>query len=62
MNNIKIFIFLLIQIMTINNAVSLGWNVRRIGSNKYELTIRKDNKNNKSCLKQIMNDIVSYDF
>lgn len=28
----------ILQIATIHNALKLGWKVRKIGSNKYELT------------------------
>jgi hypothetical protein len=54
---------LLIQIITIHNAISLGWNVRKIGINRYELTIKKSgiaNAWNIPNLEKIINDIVSY--
>ena len=62
-NQTNIFMLLLIQIITIHNAISLGWNVRKIGINRYELTIKKsriDNAWNIPNLEKIINDIVSY--
>lgn len=40
MNDITSYIIVLyvLQIMSIYNAIIMGWNVKKIGSNKYELT------------------------
>ncbi len=62
-NQTNIFMFCLIQMITIHNAISLGWNVRKIGTNKYELTIKKKQLSNAwyiPDLEKIINDIVSY--
>ncbi|MCJ7637746.1 MAG: hypothetical protein MUO21_09685 [Nitrososphaeraceae archaeon] len=61
--NINMFMFWFIQVMTIHNAISLGWNVKKIGSNKYELSIKKGDEHtswNIPCLEKIINDIISY--
>ena len=61
-NRNNIFLFLLLQMISIYNATMLGWNVKKIGSNTYEFSIKK-----KSCdtwkirnLNKIIDDIVSY--
>ena len=62
-NQTNIFMFLLIQIISIHNAVSLVWNVRKIGKNSYELSIKKNDTRNAlyiPSLEKIINDIVSY--
>ncbi|ARF09847.1 hypothetical protein Indivirus_4_19 [Indivirus ILV1] len=61
-NHENFFMFWIIQVITIHNAISMGWNVKKIGSNKYELTIKKSNSINRynNNLKKIINDIVSY--
>lgn len=58
----NIFLFLLLQMIVIYNATVLGWNVKKIGSNRYEISIKKA-----SCdawkindLNKIIEDIVSY--
>ena len=58
--NSKMFILWFVQIMTINNAISLGWNIKKIGSNKYELTLKK-NSQNINCFERMIKNIVSYD-
>ena len=61
-NQNNIFLFLLLQMISVYNATMLGWNVKKIGCNKYEFSIKK-----KSCdtwkinnLNKIIEDIVSY--
>lgn len=36
-------ILYLIQIVSIYNAIIIGWNVRKIGINKYELSTKNNN-------------------
>ena len=54
----KDIIFYIIQIVSIYNAILLGWKVRKIGNNKYELT--KSNHNMESfCLKTFIKNITT---
>ena len=56
------FLFILLQIISVYNATILGWNVKKIGTNKYEFTIKKTSRDTWkiSSLDEIINDIVSY--
>jgi hypothetical protein len=61
-NRNNIFLFLLLQMITVYNATMLGWNVKKIGINTYEISIKKS-----ACdtwkindLNKIIDDIVSY--
>lgn len=60
--NNNIFLFTLLQIVSIYNAIILGWNVKKIGANTYELTIKKTTCDTWRIndLSEIINDIVSY--
>ena len=49
----------LIQIISIYNALMMGYNVKKIGINKYELTIKRtDDADIK--LDEVINNIVSF--
>jgi hypothetical protein len=61
-NRNNIFLFLLLQVITVYNATTLGWHVKKTGDNTYEFTIKKA-----TCdmwkindLGKIIEDIVSY--
>ncbi|AYV77335.1 MAG: hypothetical protein Barrevirus37_4 [Barrevirus sp.] len=43
MNNNFLFSLWYIQVLMVNKAVNQGWTVTKIGRNKYELTIKKNN-------------------
>jgi hypothetical protein len=47
----------IIQIISIYNALIMGWNVKKIGINTYELTIKKNNIVNMK-LEDLINNIV----
>ena len=61
-NSNNYFLFVLLQIISVYNATLLGWNVKKIGTNKYEFTIKKASCDTWkiSTLDEIVNDIVSY--
>lgn len=64
MNNVKMFMLWFVQVMTIHNAISLGWNVRKIGLNKYELTLNKNDSRTSwdiNCFERMIKNIVAYD-
>lgn len=43
----NILLLYLVQIISIYNAILMGWNVRKLGKNTYELTKKIDTYNNK---------------
>jgi hypothetical protein len=49
----------IIQIISIYNALMLGWNIKKIGRNKYKLIIKNENIA-KMKLTDIVNNIVSF--
>ena len=54
----KDILIYIIQIVSIYNAILLGWKVRKIGNNKYELT--KSNQNMESfCLEKFIKNITT---
>ena len=63
MNN-QINIFLMIQIISVINALTLGWNVKKTGQNRYELTIKKSECHawRINDLGKIVDDLVTYNF
>lgn len=59
MNNEYYFILLyLVQIISLYNAISMGWTVKKIGVNKYELSTKNKEIGNIE-LSQFMINIVS---
>jgi hypothetical protein len=63
MNNIdNRFLFKLLQIISVYNATFLGWNVKKIGENTYEFTVKKSlcNTWRINDLATMIDDIVSY--
>lgn len=46
MNNQNILLLYLIQIISIYNAILMGWNVKKLGKNTYELTKKIDVSDN----------------
>ena len=51
----------IIQIVSLYNAIVLGWKVRKIGNNKYELT--KSNRDMESfCLETFIKNITTINF
>ena len=55
MNNNIIYI---LQVACVYNAIVLGWDVRKIGENKYELR-KKSVNGEKIVLRELVNEIVS---
>jgi len=49
----KYILLFVVQIITIYNALMLGCTVKKIGNNKYELTIKNDN-----LIKMNLNDFI----
>jgi len=49
----------LIQIISIYNALMMGYNVKKIGTNKYELTIKRTDVADIK-LDEVINNIVSF--
>ena len=45
MQNQNILLLYLIQIISIYNAILMGWNVKKLGKNTYELTKKIDKSN-----------------
>lgn len=46
MQSQNILLLYLIQIISIYNAILMGWNVKKLGKNTYELTKKIDVSNN----------------
>lgn len=51
----------ILQIISIYNAMIMGWDVKKIGFNKYELT-KKNIRDQNIKLDNFINQIVSFDF
>jgi hypothetical protein len=56
----NIILFSLLQIIAVYNATVLGWNVKKIGDNRYEFTIKKKTNDlwKIDDLSRIIDDIV----
>lgn len=56
--NILLYI---LQIISIYNAIAMGWDVRKIGLNKYELT-KKNIREHNIELDKLVDQLVSFNF
>jgi hypothetical protein len=55
----KIVLLYIIQIVSIYNAILLGWSVKKIGLKTYKLS-KKINDQNSFDIKNIVNEIISF--